>query len=331
MAQLASREERPWWRDAVTYQIYPRSFADSNGDGIGDVEGIRSRLPYLKSLGIDAIWISPWYPSPQHDHGYDVADYMDIEPAYGTLAQAEQLIKEAHDFGIKLIVDIVPNHTSSDHKWFQEALAAKPGSKERDRYMFRDGKGENGDLPPNNWEAVFGGPAWHRITEADGTPGQWYLHLFAVEQPDLNWENQEVKDHLEDVLKFWLDRGVDGFRIDVAHGMIKEAGLPDGVFNVLNGDKESVDGLLHSPDVESISFVGSTPIARYIYEECAKAGKRVQSLGGAKNHMLVLPDADLELVADSAINAGFGSAGERCMAISVVVAVEPVNNNGPLT
>jgi alpha-glucosidase len=152
---------------------------------------------------------------------------MDIEPAYGTLAQAEQLIKEAHDFGIKLIVDIVPNHTSSDHKWFQEALAAKPGSKERDRYMFRDGKGENGDLPPNNWEAVFGGPAWHRITEADGTPGQWYLHLFAVEQPDLNWENQEVKDHLEDVLKFWLDRGVDGFRIDVAHGMVKEAGLPD--------------------------------------------------------------------------------------------------------
>ena len=134
---------------------------------------------------------------------------------------------EAHDFGIKFIVDIVPNHTSSEHKWFKEALAAKPGSKERDRYMFRDGKGPNGELPPNNWEAVFGGPAWERVIEADGKPGQWYLHLFAVEQPDLNWENQEVKDHLEDVLKFWLDRGVDGFRIDVAHGMIKEAGLPD--------------------------------------------------------------------------------------------------------
>jgi alpha-glucosidase len=227
MAQLPSRTERPWWRDAVTYQIYPRSFADANGDGIGDVEGIRSRLPYLKKLGVDAIWISPWYPSPQHDHGYDVSDYMDIEPAYGTLTQAEQLIKETHANGIKFIVDIVPNHTSSDHKWFQAALAAAPGSAERDRYMFRDGKGENGELPPNNWEAVFGGSAWERIVEADGTPGQWYLHLFAIEQPDLNWENQEVKDHLEDVLKFWLDRGVDGFRIDVAHGMVKEAGLPD--------------------------------------------------------------------------------------------------------
>jgi len=227
MPPLAPRTERPWWRDAVTYQIYPRSFADANGDGIGDVEGIRSRLPYLKQLGIDAIWISPWYPSPQHDHGYDVADYMDIEPAYGTLAQAEQLIKETHEHGIKFIVDIVPNHTSSEHKWFQAALKAAPGSQERERFIFRDGKGENGELPPNNWEAVFGGPAWERITEADGTPGQWYLHLFAVEQPDLNWENQEVKDHLEDVLKFWLDRGVDGFRIDVAHGMVKEAGLPD--------------------------------------------------------------------------------------------------------
>ena len=227
MPPLAPRTERPWWRDAVTYQIYPRSFADANGDGIGDIEGIRSRLPYLKQLGIDAIWISPWYPSPQHDHGYDVADYMDIEPAYGTLAQAEQLIKETHEHGIKFIVDIVPNHTSSEHKWFQAALKAAPGSQERERFIFRDGKGENGELPPNNWEAVFGGPAWERITEADGTPGQWYLHLFAVEQPDLNWENQEVKDHLEDVLKFWLDRGVDGFRIDVAHGMVKEAGLPD--------------------------------------------------------------------------------------------------------
>jgi len=224
---LASRKERPWWRDAVTYQIYIRSFADANGDGIGDVEGIRSRLPYLKELGVDAIWITPWYPSPQNDHGYDVSDYMDIEPQYGTLADAEELIKETHDHGIKFIVDVVPNHTSDQHKWFQAALKAAPGSPERDRYMFRDGKGPNGDLPPNNWEAVFGGCAWERVIEADGKPGQWYLHLFAIEQPDLNWENPEVRSHLEDVLKFWLDRGVDGFRIDVAHGMVKYPGLPD--------------------------------------------------------------------------------------------------------
>ena len=224
---LASRKERPWWRDAVTYQIYIRSFADSNGDGIGDVEGIRSRLPYLKQLGIDAIWITPWYPSPQNDHGYDVSDYLDIEPQYGTLADAEKLIKATHEHGLKLIVDIVPNHTSDQHKWFQAALKAAPGSPERDRYMFRDGKGPNGDLPPNNWEAVFGGCAWERVIESDGKPGQWYLHLFAIEQPDLNWENPEVRSHLEDVLKFWLDRGVDGFRIDVAHGMVKYPGLPD--------------------------------------------------------------------------------------------------------
>ena len=224
---LASRKERPWWRDAVTYQIYIRSFADANGDGIGDVEGIRSRLPYLKELGVDAIWITPWYPSPQNDHGYDVSDYMDIEPQYGTLADAEKLIKETHEHGIKFIVDVVPNHTSDQHKWFQAALKAAPGSPERDRYMFCDGKGPNGDLPPNNWEAVFGGCAWERVIEVDGKPGQWYLHLFAIEQPDLNWENPEVRSHLEDVLKFWLDRGVDGFRIDVAHGMIKYPGLPD--------------------------------------------------------------------------------------------------------
>lgn len=224
---VESRSARPWWRDAVTYQIYIRSFADANGDGKGDVEGIRSRLPYLKSLGIDAIWITPWYPSPQNDHGYDVADYMDIEPDYGTLDDAKRLIKEAHDLGIRVIVDIVPNHSSDQHKWFQEALASEPGSAARDRYIFRDGKGENGELPPNNWNAVFGGPAWHRIIEKDGKPGQWYLHLFAIEQPDFNWENAEVRAYFEGVLKFWLDIGVDGFRIDVAHGMIKAEGLPD--------------------------------------------------------------------------------------------------------
>ena len=224
---MSKSQESAWWRDAVTYQIYIRSFADANGDGKGDVEGIRSKLPYLKKLGVDAIWITPWYPSPQNDHGYDVADYMNIEPDYGTLEQAEQLIREAHDLGIRFIVDIVPNHSSDQHRWFQDALNSVPGSHERNRYIFREGKGEHGELPPNNWQAVFGGPAWHRITEANGEAGQWYLHLFAVEQPDFNWENPEVRAHFEEVLKFWLDRGVDGFRIDVAHGMIKEQGLPD--------------------------------------------------------------------------------------------------------
>jgi alpha-glucosidase len=226
-APLPPRDERLWWRDSVTYQIYIRSFADANGDGKGDVAGIISRLPYLKKLGVDAIWITPWYPSPQKDHGYDVADFMDIEPDYGTLTDAKKLIEQSHKLGIRLLVDIVPNHCSDQHKWFQEALAAKPGSKERDRFIFRDGKGENGDTPPNNWQAVFGGSAWQRITDSDGKAGQWYLHLFAVEQPDFNWQNQEVKDYFEQVLKFWLDLGVDGFRIDVAHGMIKADGLPD--------------------------------------------------------------------------------------------------------
>ncbi len=224
---LPTRVERPWWRDAVTYQIYIRSFADSNGDGKGDIDGIRSRLPYLKELGVDAIWITPWYPSPQKDHGYDVANYIDIEPEYGTLAEAEALIKETHQHGMRILLDIVPNHSSDLHEWFQAALKSPPGSPERNRYWFKDGKGEHGEIPPNNWRSVFGGPAWERVVESDGRPGQWYLHLFAVEQPDFNWENREVRDYFEEVLKFWLDRGVDGFRIDVAHGMVKLAGLPD--------------------------------------------------------------------------------------------------------
>lgn len=224
---LAPRGQRPWWRDAVTYQIYIRSFADSNGDGIGDIGGIRSKLGYLEKLGIDAIWITPWYPSPQRDHGYDVADYLDIEPDYGGLKEGELLIREAHELGMKVIIDIVPNHTSDQHRWFQGALNSQPGSSERDRYIFRQGKGVNGELPPNNWQAVFGGPAWKRVIESDGRAGQWYLHLFSQEQPDLNWENSEVVRHFEDILKFWLDKGVDGFRIDVAHGLFKESGLPD--------------------------------------------------------------------------------------------------------
>src|SRR4051794_36672273 len=213
-----------WWRHAVTYQIYPRSFADASGDGIGDLLGITTRLPYLRNLGVDAIWLSPFYTSPQHDHGYDVADYRDVDPLFGTLADADELVREAHALGLKLVVDLVPNHTSDEHAWFRSALAAAPGSPERARYLFRDGRGPDGAEPPNNWRSVFGGPAWTRVPD-----GQWYLHLFDTSQPDLDWRNPEVGDMFEGVLRFWLDRGVDGFRVDVAHGLVKEASLRDQV------------------------------------------------------------------------------------------------------
>ncbi|SFI98693.1 alpha-glucosidase [Amycolatopsis sacchari] len=194
--------------------------ADGSGDGIGDLAGIRARLPYLRDLGVDAVWITPWYPSPMADGGYDVADYRDIDPLFGTLADAEALIAEAHEHGLRLIVDVVPNHTSTRHRWFREALAAGPGSPERQRYIFRPGKGSG--APPNDWRSVFGGPAWTRVAD-----GEWYLHLFDASQPDLNWDLPEVRAEFEDVLRFWLDRGVDGFRIDVAHGLVKHPGLPD--------------------------------------------------------------------------------------------------------
>ncbi len=218
---------REWWRTAVIYQVYPRSFADGNGDGMGDLVGITRRLPALRELGVDAVWFSPFFTSPQNDAGYDVADYCDIDPLFGTLDDFDRMIAEAHDLGLRVIVDLVPNHSSTAHRWFQEALAAPAGSPERARYMFRDGKGADGSLPPNNWQSVFGGSAWTRITEPDGTPGQWYLHLFDASQPDFDWNNPWVREQFRGVLRFWLDRGVDGFRVDVAHGMIKAEGLPD--------------------------------------------------------------------------------------------------------
>lgn len=229
---------RPWWYDAVVYQVYVRSFADAHpggpegttgGDGIGDLPGITARLPYLRDLGVDALWITPFYASPQKDHGYDVADYRDVDPLFGQLADVDTLLTTAHDLGLRVIVDLVPNHTSDAHAWFQQALAAAPGSPERARYLFREGRGADGEEPPNNWNSIFGGPAWTRVTEADGEPGQWYLHLFDSSQPDLDWRNPEVGDMFEDVLRFWLDRGVDGFRVDVAHGLYKEASLRDQV------------------------------------------------------------------------------------------------------
>ncbi|MEU8709021.1 glycoside hydrolase family 13 protein [Streptomyces sp. NPDC048565] len=216
-----------WWQDAVIYQVYPRSFADGDGDGMGDLAGITARLPYLRDLGVDAVWLSPFYASPQADAGYDVADYRAIDPMFGTLLDADALIREAHDLGLRIIVDLVPNHSSDQHEWFKRALADGPGSALRDRYHFRPGKGADGELPPNDWESVFGGPAWTRTTDADGTPGDWYLHLFAPEQPDFNWEHPAVSDEFRSILRFWLDMGVDGFRVDVAHGLVKAEGLPD--------------------------------------------------------------------------------------------------------
>jgi alpha-glucosidase len=216
-----------WWRRAVVYQVYIRSFADANGDGVGDIAGIRSRLAYLRDLGVDAIWVNPWYPSPMVDGGYDVADYRAIDPAFGTLDDARQLIREAHDHGLRVLGDIVPNHTSAEHPWFRDAVASAPGAPARGRYVFRDGRGPGGEEPPNNWPSVFGGPAWTRVASPGGGPGQWYLHLFDPGQPDLDWENGEVRAEFEAILRFWFDLGLDGFRIDVAHGLAKDATLPD--------------------------------------------------------------------------------------------------------
>ena len=211
---------RPWWRGAIFYEIYVRSFADSNDDGIGDLPGITSRLQYLKDLGVDAIWLTPFYPSPQKDHGYDVANYVDVNPEYGTLGDFDQLVERAHELRLKVLVDLVPNHTSDQHPWFQAALSA-PDSPFRARYYFRDAEPDGS--PPNNWESAFGGSAWTQ----DERSGKWYLHLFAPEQPDLNWWNREVPKEFERILKFWLNRGADGYRIDVASALFKRKDLGD--------------------------------------------------------------------------------------------------------
>ncbi len=232
---------RPWWATAAAYQIYVRSFADSNGDGIGDLDGIRSKMGYLGSLGIDAIWLCPCYPSPQWDHGYDVADYFDIDDEYGSLESFDALVAEARAHGIRVMMDVVPNHCSWDHAWFKAALAAAPGSAERARFYFSEGKGIDGAEPPNNWRSIFGGPAWTRVTEADGQPGQWYLHVFTPQQPDLNWDNPEVPQMFDDMLRFWFDRGVDGFRCDAVTVLGKTPGLPD-VVDTWNGEDRRIGG-----------------------------------------------------------------------------------------
>ena len=216
-----------WWRSAAIYQLYVRSFADGNGDGVGDLAGVRARLPYLAELGVDAIWFNPWYKSPMSDAGYDISDYREIEPVFGTLADADAVISEAHAHGIRIIIDVVPNHGSDQHPWFTEALADTPGSAARARFWFRPGRGAAGERPPNDWQSIFGGSAWTRITEADGSPGEWYLHLFAPEQPDFNWASPVVRQEFEDVLRFWFERGADGIRIDSAALLTKDPDLPE--------------------------------------------------------------------------------------------------------
>ena len=220
-------ENPPWWRDSVVYQLYVRSFADADGDGVGDLDGITEHLDYIESLGVDAIWLNPCYPSPNRDGGYDVANYTAIDPVYGGMPAFDRLLGEAHARGLRVLMDLVPNHCSSAHPWFQEALRSSPGSAARARFHFMDGRGQDGAQPPNNWRSTFGGSAWTRVVGPDGVAEQWYLHSFDTTQPDFNWSNPDVGDFFADVLYEWFDRGVDGFRIDVAYAMVKHADLPD--------------------------------------------------------------------------------------------------------
>ncbi len=273
-----------WWRDAVIYQVYPRSFADGTGDGVGDLPGITARLPHLAELGVDAVWLSPFYRSPQADAGYDVADYRDVDPLFGTLADFDVMLEAAHGLGLRVIVDLVPNHTSDEHAWFVEALAADPGSPARERYLFRDGRGEHGELPPNNWQSIFGGPAWTRVPD-----GQWYLHLFDSKQPDLDWEHPEVRAEFEDVLRFWLDRGVDGFRIDVAHGMVKAPGLPDW-----DGHVSMIEGSEDASALDRVDEVTGSGNQGPMFDQ-----EGVHEIYRAWNRVLAEYDGDRALVAEA--------------------------------
>jgi alpha-glucosidase len=236
------KKDANWWRQAAIYQIYPRSFKDSNGDGLGDIKGITEGVKYLKSLSLDAVWLSPFYPSELADGGYDVADYRNVDPKLGTLKDFDVMLKALHKEGIRVFVDIVPNHSSDQHEWFKAALASKPGSKERARYIFRDGRGKNGELPPNDFVSHFAPSAWTRSKNSDGTDGQWYFHLFAPEQPDFNWDNREVQLDFLKTLKFWSDRGVDGFRIDVAHALKKDFARFNKSYTKIDSMRIAADG-----------------------------------------------------------------------------------------
>jgi alpha-glucosidase len=241
-----------WWDDAVVYEVYPRSFTDADGDGVGDLPGLRSRLPHLADLGVDAIWLTPFYPSPLADGGYDVSDYCAVDPRLGTMADFDALVKDGEAHGIRVIVDLVPNHCSSTHPLFRAALAAGPGSRERARFIFRDGRGPDGDQPPNNWPSQFGGSAWTRVTEVDGRPGQWYLHLFDPGQPDWNWRDPDVPPMFARIIRFWLDHGAAGLRVDVAHGLFKDPDLADDPEPDLTYQLNMPTPYRHRPEVHEI-------------------------------------------------------------------------------
>lgn len=306
--QFKPKPDPNWWRQAAVYQIYPRSFADADGDGLGDIRGITAKIPYLAALGIDAVWLSPFYPSPLADGGYDVADYRDVDPRLGTLEDFDEMVAGLHAAEIKLIADIVPNHSSDQHEWFQQALAAGKGSPERERYIFRDGLGNDGGKPPSDWVSHFGGSAWTRITEPSGEPGQWYLHLFAKEQPDWNWENPEIREDFLKTLRFWSDRGVDGFRVDVAHALAKDMSEPLRSKPSVADELTPVDGkdpLFDRDEVHGIYaewrkvFNEYDPPRTAVAEAWVPASRRMayaspEGLGQAFNFDLLRADWDVE-------------------------------------
>ena len=223
---MSLSNDKNWWRQAAIYQIYPRSFADNDGNGIGDLKGVTAKVDYLASLSLDAVWLSPFYPSALADGGYDVDDYRNVDPKLGTLADFDEMLVALHGAGIRVFVDIVPNHSSNLHQWFKDAIAAEPGSSERARYIFRDGRGASGEIPPTDWPSHFAPSAWTHESTWGGKHNQWYMHWFAPEQPDWNWDNPEIEADFLTTLKFWADRGVDGFRVDVAHALKKDLSEP---------------------------------------------------------------------------------------------------------
>ncbi|WP_327033287.1 glycoside hydrolase family 13 protein [Micromonospora ureilytica] len=313
---MSTADRSPWWRGAVIYQVYPRSFADCNGDGIGDIAGIRSRLHHLSALGVDAIWFSPWYPSPMADAGYDVSDYRDIDPVFGSLTEVEALIAEAHALGIRTIVDVVPNHCSDAHPWFQAALAGGPGAPERDLFWFRPGRGPNGDERPTDWIGEFGGETWTRTTNPDGTPGDWYLHLFAPQQPDFNWDHPRVREEFEDILRFWFDRGVDGIRIDSAGLLVKDGTLPevqpdqphpfhdlDGVHDIYRGWRRIADEYADRALIGEVWLPDRQRFANYLRPDELHAAFNFDFLGCAWDAAALRESIDGTLSAHAPVNA----------------------------